>query len=410
MLYADFMPPGTTSTNWPNALGFNNPGTCTSACGSAFNGATYTFMAVFPPSGVQGGYSGSFGHELIEALTSNLWVTGCHTNTKEQLVDICACQGKEYPNGLILQPYWSQSQGQCVIPEAYNTLYQYNNSPDSWTVVGNDVKQIAAGDIGLYATMENDAIYKYSGSGTTWSKLALPNGDTVATLAAGANDVLALDLTASQIYRYPGSGSWTAIGATFQTYSGVTSGGQDIFTDLGGNPWLYSGTPGQWSQVGGPGDQFVAGDDWTAAITPSHGDVFLFPVGGGSWIDTGHNANELFIGALQQLAARDPNNNDVMAMTTSWNGSTYTPNPWKIQSGPMDQVALYGYTDVPIAAMQMLSGDALESQILHDPDPIESTQGSWTTISPYLGFGTGVEALRIVGHGAYLYAAVGLVY
>jgi hypothetical protein len=119
--------------------------------------------------------------------------------------------------------------------------------------------------------------------------------------------------------------------------------------------------------------------------------VNLFTKGGTQELTTNQDAGELYIGGVQALAARDFNGNLFGMTTQSFNGG-YLVNNWQFDGAPGRMFAIYGNST--------LAGlNSNGSAIYQDPVSIESPPAPWTQI--------GAGAVRLIGHGAQLYAAVG---
>jgi hypothetical protein len=100
------------------------------------------------------------------------------------------------------------------------------------------------------------------------------------------------------VWAYSGSGtSWTQIGgAASQIYAGSSTGDTYLVatSPSTGDLLLYSGTPMQWKQIGGPGAAFaVIPDSAVVGLTPNRDGVFVYDGSGTSWTQIGGPASQI---------------------------------------------------------------------------------------------------------------------
>ena len=389
IMYLVFLPPGTTSSPG-NDINY----TWTTSAGVAYN----TGWVHDDPVGI--------AHEIAESITGNVGVTNCtyhDGSAANQIADICGCWTEMQQGGTQkVQAYWSAADDACVIPEAWNGVYEYSGSGSTWTQVGGAVRQIYAGASSsgtcttppcLIATDTSDNVMAYSGTPLSWSTIGGPG----AMFSVGQGWLMGIAPDTSYVARYTTSSGWTTVGSNC---SGVYSGAFDLCTEYSGAPALYQPATNTWTGVGGPAAQLVVGPSWAAALDWRNRSAFLLPPGGNgsSWIATNHAASELFVGGLQTLAGRDLTSAEgVSAMTTSYTHGAYVPNAWQSVGGAGNDFALYGSSSAPLVG---LNPD--QSAIFHETAPIESPPSSWSQIRGATG--------RLVGQGAKLYATGPVMY
>jgi hypothetical protein len=391
IIYAVFLPPGNSSSNFGTNDGYNTGGSCDSTCGSAYAGQSYRMAFIFPGAAATlGTYTKVFSHELAESITHNVSISNCtykNGNHVKQIGDLCECANEDQLGGTVtVQAYWSQADANCVLPEAWSAVYEFNGTPYGWTQIADEVRQIYAGKFGLVATEVDDNLWLYSGTPYTWTQIGSPG----AMFSVGQSWVLGLSPDASAVFRYDGS-SWTPIRGPA---SAIYSGGFDIATNYDGIPFEYLASSGAWTKIGEIGDQFAVGDTFVAAIDPGHDDVFIYPDGGPAWVSTGQAAQEIFIGGHAALAARDllgGDSGDLLAMTATTSGGTLVPQGWNVMLGPQNTVALWGTSSAKIADLT-----PARDELWEETAPIEGLTLSWTQI--------GYSATRLVGGGGHLYA------
>ncbi|MCY4045720.1 MAG: hypothetical protein OXE99_11640 [Cellvibrionales bacterium] len=125
----------------------------------------------------------------------------------------------------------------------------YDFTTSQWSTISDfPAACIAEGGGTIYAvnqTVNDRQVYQYSGSGTTWTKLAdLPNTDTAIQLAVANGLLFALACNSQLLYQYnASSSSWEQI-ATFTCASISANGSQLGIIDTNNNAYLYNATTG----------------------------------------------------------------------------------------------------------------------------------------------------------------------
>jgi hypothetical protein len=393
LLYVVFLPPN-TATN-PAAGGYNYGGA---------NGST-PYNAAF----VIGNNPAALSHEIVESTAGNMAVTNCtytgSSNIANQIGDICGCyvdNTQEVP----LAAYWSVADNACVVPTGWQHVLQYSGGT-SWTTIGSNVRQVYAGEDGggscltppcLIATDMSDNLLQYNQSPGSWSTIGGPG----AMFSVGGSEVLGMTPDGTAVYRYHG-GTWTLI----DNYpTSVSSGLFHLITDYTGSPYQYMPSTNTMVNIGGPGDQFVVGSNWAAALGVNH-DYVAIAGSGGPWYLTGSGSGaELFIGGGQAVAKRDlDSGRTISAMTTTCTGgggtTSCTFNPWKNSiGGSGNTFAIYGGADASTTLLAGLTPN--RAAVWQDDNPIEASSTNWQQI--------GGSFTRIIGHGTFLYATSGILF
>lgn len=256
----------------------NNSGGC-NVPGFSYNGVGYELVSVVANNGAEP----TLAHELVEAISGyeNISVSGC-TYVKggavaNQIADICAgysgepesygAYGTGYSSQFQVAPYYSKFDGACVVPETWEGAWV--NTGSGWYLPTSlNPRQISGGSHGFVATGENDDVFFYNQDQNTLTQIGGP-GSMFAVgggIVAGVTPDTSYGVNVYNLY----SGQWSALGAPNGPVTGVavTSGGGVLATDQYGNPWFNGNLTG-WTQIGGPGDQFIAFDTDIIALTPN---------------------------------------------------------------------------------------------------------------------------------------------
>ncbi len=372
--------------------------------GDNFGGSTGTVP--YNAAWVVGNNPAALSHELVESIAGNMAVTNCTytgtTNAANQIADICSCEVDESQQ-VPLAAYWSALDGECVVPRAYGNIYQYS-SGTSWTQISGPVRQVYAGQTGsglclvppcLIATDTNDNLIEYNNTPNSWSSLGVEG----AMFSLGGGQILRMSTDGTEVYLYNGS-SWSPI---YSYPTSVTSGAFHLITDHTGSPNQYLPSSNTVVNIGGPGDQFVVGSYFAAALGFDHNYVAIYPPAyPGSWWNAGGSGAELFIGGGQALAVRDiDSSRSISAMTTTCTGSSCVFNPWKDGIGGSGyNFAIWGGNTPSTTWLAGLVPG--RNAVFQDENPIESSSTNWQ----YIGNG----GAKLVGQGAFLYVVSGILY
>ncbi|WP_445045147.1 M64 family metallopeptidase, partial [Streptomyces sp. SAS_272] len=121
-------------------------------------------------------------------------------------------------------------------------------------------------------TPGRDAVYRYDGSGSSWTRIGGPAGQ----IYAGAWGLVATNPSSGDLYRYLGvPDSWQYIGSAGASFAvagdtvyGLTPGRDAVYR--------YDGSGSSWTKIGGPAGQIYAGAWGLVATNPSSGDLYRY--------------------------------------------------------------------------------------------------------------------------------------
>jgi hypothetical protein len=137
-----------------------------------------------------------------------------------------------------------------------NYVAVWNGVGQGWSVIGGAANAIAAGGAGLVATNPaSTAVDRYNGTPGSWTQIG---GSAIASgsvFTVGDSGIYAVT-SGGVVEQWAGGQSWTVIGSgARQLYAG--GAGVYAISSANGDIEQYSGTPGGWTVIGGPGDQFA---------------------------------------------------------------------------------------------------------------------------------------------------------
>ncbi|MBF6300439.1 hypothetical protein IU459_23250 [Nocardia amamiensis] len=205
-------------------------------------------------------------------------------------------------------------------------LYRYTGTPNEWERIGGPAAQFVVTGGGVYGlNPDRTAVYEYTGSGTAWTKV----GGPARQLYGGGWGLLGID-PAGDVYRYRGTPEeWTRIGGPgaqfvygFDIY-GLTPHKDAVYQNYDTDDWFkigaladrlissgfsrrllatnptgvyrYDRSPGEWTQLGGPGAQFVVGDDGIYGLRPGKDAVDRWTGHGTTWTQIGGPAHSITV-------------------------------------------------------------------------------------------------------------------
>lgn len=133
-------------------------------------------------------------------------------------------------------------------------VYEWSGSGTTWRKIGPATWTIYAGGYGLFGVRPGGNIHRYLGSGR-WELIGAPG----LTFAVTDESVYGLTPDGNAIYRYTGSGTtwdWVGPGAW-----NIYAGGLGLFADFKDHSGIfqYLGSPDQWRRVGATGQDFAVG-------------------------------------------------------------------------------------------------------------------------------------------------------
>jgi hypothetical protein len=148
------------------------------------------------------------------------------------------------------------ADGANVSPTPYTTDYHvklYNDSTNTWTTISTfPAAQIAMDSTSIYAInqlQDDRQVYKYSGSGTSWSALpAMPDNDAPQQLAVSGGMLFAITTNSMQAYYYDGA-QWNSLGSA--TYVALASNENMVgFVDTNNHSFLYNASSASFANDG----------------------------------------------------------------------------------------------------------------------------------------------------------------
>jgi hypothetical protein len=251
MTYVVFTPGGATCQPGPGT-----PTGCnyTYGCNLTFTtgrGVNYQ-VAVVSGDGITSGGNASdnyavFSHEALEGVTafSNLFLppnSGCGTG-QLQLSDICNCDYELQQNLWSVQPYWSNEDAKCVLPEYWGRIQECTGQGCTWANANGVLleRQAYGGSRGVIFTDNNGVAYRYASGSTTQISNTSGTGRSGAEYAAGGNGVAAITSDASAVNYYNiQQATWYAMGAPNGpvTHVAVNGAGWVVAQDTGGLPYF----------------------------------------------------------------------------------------------------------------------------------------------------------------------------
>jgi hypothetical protein len=187
--------------------------------------------------------------------------------------------------------------------EAGNNLYglgpdgdyvaQWNGPGKGWTIIGGPALTIEAGGAGLVETNQNSSgAYLYDGTPNQWTYIDNGKSDYVVGLTGIFK--VGPDLTP---YQWVGPGdSWQEIGGQVDE---LFAGADGLFADqtaLNDDIEQYSGTPNQWTTLGGPGLDFVTSSNTLYGLGPDGSYVAVWSGTAGGWTQIGGPAHIIAAG------------------------------------------------------------------------------------------------------------------
>ncbi|WP_223183578.1 MULTISPECIES: M64 family metallopeptidase [unclassified Streptomyces] len=199
----------------------------------------------------------------------------------------------------------------CALTPSRNAVYRYDGSGTAWTKIGGPAGQLYAGGWGLVATNPSSGdLYRFLGTPESWQLI----GSAGAEFAVTNDTVYGLTPSRNAVYRYDGTGtSWTRIGgAAGHVYAGAW--GLVATNPSSGDLYRFLGTPDNWQHIGSAGAEFAVTNDTVYGLTPSRNAVYRYDGTGTSWTKIGGPAGHLYAGDWGYgLLATNPSSGDLYA-------------------------------------------------------------------------------------------------
>jgi hypothetical protein len=253
----------------------------------------------------------------------------------------------------------SSASARTVIPWSAQTVYalgpgnsyvaEWLGPSQGWIEIGGPAAWIYAGTAGVFATNPSTGdIYAYNGTPGSWTEIGGPGSE----FAEGGGHLYGLAPDDSYVAEWngPSVGGWTIIGGPA---GAIMAGGDGLVAVVSsGDAAHYNGTPGSWSVISGPGNDFVVGTNTVYRLSQDQQDISVW-TGGTSWTPiwstTTGTATDLFAGGAGVYLDYEANT----AATYQSFEYDNTPNQWSMigtgsvgTPGPIAESAthLYGMT------------------------------------------------------------------
>ncbi|MER5278360.1 M64 family metallopeptidase [Streptomyces sp. NPDC002809] len=208
----------------------------------------------------------------------------------------------------------------CALTPTRDAVYRYDGSGTSWTRIGGPAGHLYAGTWGLVATNPDTGdLYRYLGTPDNWQHI----GSAGASFAVATDTVYGLTPTRDAVYRYDNSGtSWTRIGGPAGHLYAGTWGLVATNPDTG-DLYRYLGTPDNWQHIGSAGASFAVATDTVYGLTPTRDAVYRYDNSGTSWTKVHGPADRLYTGDWGRgLVATKPGSGDLYTYLGS-------PDSWR---------------------------------------------------------------------------------
>jgi hypothetical protein len=247
-LYVVFVPPGVRSLDYTFG---GHHGTW------QVNNVWFPFAWVTDSSD----YMANLSHETVEAISDpDLGGTGTYTNCpggENEIADVCNIT--ETQRGYNVVGYWSGKDNECVIPESYSAIYQFN--ANAFQSISAQAQKVFPGYLNgspvVVATDLSDNIWMATGSPPNWGTGPI-GGSGGAMFAVGNDSVYALSRDGLEVFRWNGLGttSWTNIGLPSNAIvTGISGGAYPAATDMNGKVWTWSNSSSSWKAVAGTSNE-----------------------------------------------------------------------------------------------------------------------------------------------------------
>lgn len=214
-----------------------------------------------------------------------------------------------------LQGYWTQiwgPVGDVVVGyntiEFYEQLYATQRSTgdiyafggtgmDSWTRVGGPGKQFAVGGMGSLYGLNTDggAVMQYIASAGGWVKVWGAAGAIYGAVHHAGRGLYATSTGTGALYSYDGA-TWTQISGPAKQFAFGSEGRVYRLAMDGSGVFRYDGTPGQWTQIGGPAAALFAAETSLYATDPNVGDLHEYNSTSSSWTTIGGPGKTFAVG------------------------------------------------------------------------------------------------------------------
>ncbi|HEX7904672.1 MAG TPA: hypothetical protein VF487_12390 [Chitinophagaceae bacterium] len=243
----------------------------------------------------------------------------------------------------------------------------WNYTPHDWRIIGGHFSMVLPTGNAIYAVSYDQQyrVMEWTGA-SAWREIGRPFGrifggklEHSTTTGLGWSTIYGIHAVTGNIFRYEGTpGAWTEIGGPGFTFTEVYFPVRQEAKLYGLSPdktgvWEYTGIPWEWRQIGGPASWIIGGMiGQLLAIDPITGLPYLYQGQPMSWTQLALASNDslrfqlggsFFFGA--QLEQSDlyyiPPNRSAIYGQFTWTGFVAQPiitNSWQFIGGPLKTV------------------------------------------------------------------------
>jgi hypothetical protein len=181
-----------------------------------------------------------------------------------------------------------------------------------WEKIGGPASSLVGGGAGLIATNpDTEEVWRYAGSPFNWNLIGGPGAEFVVNNVS----VYGLSPDRSGVWRWGGGGRWYYIGGPAEhIYGGFETLLATNRRD--GNVWSYNDIREEWTNIGGPGREFVADQYYVYGLSPDRSGVQRYGVNG--WEPLGGGYTEHIYAGRSTLLALDPAGVRMWVVNQSW--------------------------------------------------------------------------------------------
>ena len=262
-------------------------------------------------------------------------------------------------DGGAVSTFFGRTGDQYATSSQTGNIFHYDQDNAVWNQIGGPGKEFVGDDAGnLYGiTPDGQTVAEFSAATHQWQAI----GGPAAHLYAGGGSLFATNPTTGNISQYK-NGNWTEIGGPGQEF--VVSDLGDLYgiTPDGTAVFKYLGIPYQWQKIGGPAAHLYAGRFSLYATDPNTGNISKYQ-GGTSWVEVGGPAKTFTVSVYDHLYSLALNGKTVYEYLGQ-------PNEWAQLSMPGNDVNPIGYlTNIYVGSPYLYATDAV-GDLLQVADPI----------------------------------------
>ncbi|MBN1656451.1 MAG: hypothetical protein JXA30_21960 [Deltaproteobacteria bacterium] len=206
-------------------------------------------------------------------------------------------------------------------------ILAYNTATSQWIQVGNAARDIFPCGSALCSTgFDNGLVYKYSGSGYSWTKISTV---PAAMYASTKTSLYRLSVGRNQVEKYSGSGTaWNVIGGAANQ---IFANAMNVFATNSddGRIFRYLDSGLSWEFIGGEGRTFVGWGNSLIGLRPDRSAVVKWSGSGDKWTGIGGSTGWIYanINTPSSLYATNPNTNAIYKYSGSGSKWTHLGQP-----------------------------------------------------------------------------------